>query len=221
MIPHAHYFSRFQRFCSVIVVCSISFLRTQPTNGFLFGIPASTASFRSIHRRQSWESTRNKSCKTPLQQYHRHPQSQRLQPMPKVVVEGSYNDNLLEDIIAVLQHCGFDATIIATPPQQQQPHNNDQEDRYVYKFVKATGMLQLIRQPTTTITTKMIPPKWIPIVKGMEFVLVSNGWSFLDPDPSEPESPFDFDIGNTMNTEKNINAKRGQYIPPWQEHQQQ
>lgn len=74
-----------------------------------------------------------------------------------------------------------------------------------YTFSKATGMLRLIDVPNQDEFRIASPPKWIPIVRGEENVLVANGWSFLDPDENEPLSAFDIDAANL----------EGQYTPKW------
>jgi hypothetical protein len=63
-------------------------------------------------------------------------------------------------------------------------------------------MLKLINAP---INGSIDAPRYIPVQIGMENVLVANGWSFLDPDESEPISAFDLDSAN----------KEGQYKPKW------
>lgn len=88
--------------------------------------------------------------------------------------------------------------------------NNDSSDYVIvhkYKFVKATGMLKLIESifPDSNQAEKEIPPQWIPIQNCEEKFLVKRGWSFLDPDESEPVSAFDVDAAN----------KEGLYIPKW------
>ena len=71
-----------------------------------------------------------------------------------------------------------------------------------YSYVKASGMLKLINAP---VNGSIDAPRYIPVQIGMENVLVANGWSFLDPDESEPISAFDLDAAN----------KEGQYKPKW------
>jgi methionine-S-sulfoxide reductase len=74
---------------------------------------------------------------------------------------------------------------------------------YVYRFQKATGMLQLVSSPEDNDSD--VVPRWIPLVSDMETVLITNGWSFLDPDESEPISAFDVDAANL----------EGTYQPKW------
>ena len=77
---------------------------------------------------------------------------------------------------------------------------------YRYKFQKASGMLQLVAtpEPVEADLSRDIP-RWIPLVKDEENVLVANGWSFLDPDENEPLSSFDIDAANI----------EGTYRPKW------
>jgi methionine-S-sulfoxide reductase len=74
-----------------------------------------------------------------------------------------------------------------------------------YSFSKATGMLQLVPDPSSRKHGTDEPPRWIPLVKNMENILVANGWSFLDPDENDPLSAFDIDAANL----------EGQYQPKW------
>ncbi|KAL7581361.1 hypothetical protein ACA910_021956 [Epithemia clementina (nom. ined.)] len=83
----------------------------------------------------------------------------------------------------------------------------------VYKWNAAVGMLQLQQgknnDAADTAETQL--PRWIPLVHDQETVLISNGWSFLDLDDSEPLSSFDIDAAN----------REGTYIPKWQQQQQE
>jgi peptide-methionine (S)-S-oxide reductase len=89
-------------------------------------------------------------------------------------------------------------------------------DCFSYRWNAATGMLQLLRQTTSLLTSSSAsPPKaevdaptWIPVVLGEESILVANGWSFLDADESEKLSPFDIDAAN----------QEGLYRPKWGQH---
>jgi len=78
-----------------------------------------------------------------------------------------------------------------------------------YKFMKATGMLKLIDSYYSNKNEndeQRKVPTWIPVQAGEEKFLVSRGWSFLDPDESEPVSPFDVDAAN----------EEGLYKPKWE-----
>jgi peptide-methionine (S)-S-oxide reductase len=57
----------------------------------------------------------------------------------------------------------------------------------------------------TSSSSSFEVPKWVPIVSDMEKVLISNGWSFLDPDENDPMSAFDVDAANS----------EGMYRPQW------
>lgn len=76
---------------------------------------------------------------------------------------------------------------------------------FQYKYVKASGMLKLIKDQSLPADRKSVVPKYIPVQSAEENVLVANGWSFLDPDESEPMSAYDVDAANL----------EGQYKPKW------
>jgi methionine-S-sulfoxide reductase len=69
-----------------------------------------------------------------------------------------------------------------------------------YRWNVACGMLQRIDNNAAAVA-----PRWIPIHKDKEHVLVTNGWSFLDADTSDPLSAFDVDAAN----------QEGLYQPKW------
>jgi peptide-methionine (S)-S-oxide reductase len=81
--------------------------------------------------------------------------------------------------------------------------DTSQAQAFVYRFQKATGMLQLVSSPENKDSGDV--PRWIPLISDMETVLIKNGWSFLDPDESEPNSAFDVDAANV----------EGSYRPKW------
>ncbi|VEU44761.1 unnamed protein product [Pseudo-nitzschia multistriata] len=76
-----------------------------------------------------------------------------------------------------------------------------------YELSRATGMLRLLSQPEAGACSGggFEPPRWVPMVRGEENVLVANGWSFLDPDESEPVSAFDIDDASA----------EAEYRPKW------
>lgn len=84
-------------------------------------------------------------------------------------------------------------------------------EQYCYEFSRAVGMLKLVSSPVAGAADRsgeaFDAPRWVPVVRGEENVLVANGWSFLDPDESEPMSAFDIDAANM----------EGQYRPKWGE----
>lgn len=74
----------------------------------------------------------------------------------------------------------------------------------VYRWNAAAGMLQLVPS-TNTHGSCDGAPRWIPVHQDKETVLISNGWSFLDADESDPVSAFDVDAAN----------HEGLYRPKW------
>jgi peptide-methionine (S)-S-oxide reductase len=112
------------------------------------------------------------------------------------LVGASSQDNDFLSLQRALELKGF-ATVQVEGDKEQS------EEVYRYKFQKATGMLQLIGGGTPSSSLEV--PKWVPIVSDMEQVLISNGWSFLDPDKNEPMSAFDVDAANS----------EGMYRPQW------
>lgn len=105
------------------------------------------------------------------------------------------------ELEAALQSAGF-----AVVSHEEMIPNDSYS--YSYSFSAATGMLKLGVLPASSLTAAE-PPAWIPIVKGEEMVMVSNGWSFLDADESEKLSPFDVDAAND----------EGLYQPKWGQQQ--
>jgi peptide-methionine (S)-S-oxide reductase len=116
---------------------------------------------------------------------------------PRACLVGtSSQDKDFPSLQRALELKGFDSVQVEGEEEQS-------EETYRYKFQKATGMLQLIGGGTSSSTLDV--PKWVPIVSDMEKVLISNGWSFLDPDENEPMSAFDIDAANS----------EGTYRPQW------
>lgn len=107
---------------------------------------------------------------------------------PKATLVGYVPDDQREDLELVLQSVGFEVG------QQQEA------SACRYQYTKASGMLKLVSSGRHADA-----PNWIPVQTGMENILVKNGWSFLDPDESEPLSAFDIDAANV----------EGQYKPRW------
>lgn len=95
-----------------------------------------------------------------------------------------------------LQNAGF---------EYSQNVNDDNAGRnlFEYTYMKSSGMLKLVGD--NQISSGANAPRYIPLQLGEENVLVTNGWSFLDPDESEPLSAFAVDADNL---EK-------QYEPKW------
>ena len=120
---------------------------------------------------------------------------------PLACLEGYIPEDQSEHLERVLLSAGYQ-DVIASIELENGYHKSTSAPVYRYKFVKATGMLKLLEDPSNG-SRKV--PNYIPIHKGMENVLFDNGWSFLDPDESEPISAFDVDAAN----------KEGQYKPMW------
>lgn len=85
--------------------------------------------------------------------------------------------------------------LLATDPTDQQslPHTPKAAPVASYRWNAAVGMLQLDPQnniENDRTATSYVLPRWIPIHQDKETVLVSNGWSFLDADDSEPSSAY-------------------------------
>jgi len=121
-------------------------------------------------------------------------------------LEGYIPDNQREELEQLLINAGYGHVIIPGGETQ-----TDASPLFRYKYIKASGMLKLIEGPNNPNHNNndgsniLDVPKYIPVQIGMENVLVANGWSFLDPDESEPISAFDLDAAN----------KEGQYKPKW------
>jgi len=128
-------------------------------------------------------------------------------PPPVALLVGiNSNDDNLQTLSRLLKQTGFESVFV----EDEKPEAND--NSYEYKVSKATGMLQLVESPAVNnINSSFDAPRWIPMVQNMENILVSNGWSFLDDDESEPISSFDIDASN----------KESLYKPKWGQQQHQ
>lgn len=144
--------------------------------------------------------------------------------LPKAIVQGYLAPSDLKDAIAALQRANFDTSLINNDGEVDAVTGSSSTRIYQYSYVRATGMLKLLSSPTPTTTTNTAgdnnegskdnsvsgrAPSWIPIISDMEHMLVQNGWSFLDPDESEPLSAFDVDAAN----------EEGLYKPKWGQQQ--
>jgi peptide methionine sulfoxide reductase MsrB len=121
----------------------------------------------------------------------------RNQPEPPTAfIDGYIPEEYKEILEEALQAAGFTSV----------HDDNDSSCVHRYTFSKATGMLRLTEASNAQQQGDFDdPPKWIPLVKGEENVLVANGWSFLDPDENEPLSAFDVHAANI----------ESQYKPKW------
>jgi len=152
------------------------------------------------------------------------------QPSPIAVLLLDGGSQSLEEehsMLHILESVGYSNVLVSqqsassfpttTIPDRQQGSDNNIMV-YYYELSRATGMLKLVSSPilgtgasNNRISSSdsddlvFVPPKWVPIVRGEENVLVSNGWSFLDPDESEPISAYDIDDANA----------EAEYRPKW------
>eukprot|EP01082_Thalassiosira_pseudonana_P011547 g10797.t1 g10797 contig4:2585982-2587817(+) len=124
---------------------------------------------------------------------HHHP--------PSACLEGYIPPDQRDELEQLLINAGYNSIVAS---------ETSEGSVFRYKYQKATGMLRLIdhdslNKQTPKTSTFGEPPRYIPVQKEEEKLLVSNGWSFLDPDESEPLSAYDIDAAN----------KEGQYVPKW------
>eukprot|EP00537_Pseudo-nitzschia_pungens_P007613 CAMPEP_0172360168 /NCGR_PEP_ID=MMETSP1060-20121228/4244_1 /TAXON_ID=37318 /ORGANISM="Pseudo-nitzschia pungens, Strain cf. cingulata" /LENGTH=678 /DNA_ID=CAMNT_0013082085 /DNA_START=59 /DNA_END=2095 /DNA_ORIENTATION=- len=107
-------------------------------------------------------------------------------------------------LLHALESAGYCHVAIAPSVPVPVPVPADSTAYYCYELSRATGMLKLISSPPKS-SGEFVAPRWVPMVRGEENVLVANGWSFLDPDESEPMSAFDIDDANA----------EAEYRPKW------
>lgn len=108
---------------------------------------------------------------------------------------GHIPDDQRQELEQVLASAGYKRVL-------QRDELVDDDHVFRYQYIKASGMLKLTADPSGGSAEV---PRYIAVQRGMENVLVANGWSFLDPDESEPISAFDVDAAN----------REGQYKPRW------
>ena len=126
-----------------------------------------------------------------------------INPKPSAHLIGYIEPTQLPKLERILKSTGFDNVY-----HEQNIHHHDvskNEVIYRYRHVIASGMLKLIQDNDMNAIDLGEAPRYIPVQAGEEIVLVENGWSFLDPDESEPMSAFDIDAAN----------EEGQYKPKW------
>jgi peptide methionine sulfoxide reductase MsrB len=93
---------------------------------------------------------------------------------------------------------GFETTYSSGPSPTRPAGVEKRVCQVGYRFHGASGMMQLCSKPPDEVCDLDFP-RWIPIVSDVETVLIKNGWSFLDPDESEPISAFDVSLEGTYN----------------------
>lgn len=127
------------------------------------------------------------------------------EPPSAVLLFGNSQSKEEEDrLVHALKAVGYEHVIVLDPSERNNDasNHNGLYNYYFYELSRATGMLKLVSTPSAE---GFEPPRWIPMVRGEENVLTANGWSFLDPDESEPVSAFDIDDANA----------EGEYRPKW------
>jgi len=130
-----------------------------------------------------------------------------VQESPRAVLlfGGSQISDEGQQLIHALRTAGYGSVEVSTATRAELSERNDSV-YYIYELSRATGMLKLISSSGSDEDTSAFdPPNWVPMVRGEENVLVANGWSFLDPDESEPMSAFDIDDANA----------EAEYKPKW------
>ncbi len=127
---------------------------------------------------------------------------------PSACLVGYVSPGQKQDLTRILQDVGYENVVMEADVDHTATYSNSistNEPIFKYKYIKASGMLKLIEDPSIDGMKYGDAPKYIPVQSGEENVLVANGWSFLDPDESEPMSAFDIDAANA----------EGQYKPKW------
>lgn len=116
---------------------------------------------------------------------------------PKACIVGYIPVEQKEELMIILQSAGYE---YCDNPETI----DDVSTIFSYKYIKASGMLKLVNNDDHThgVDTYEQAPKYIPVQSGEEKVLVDNGWSFLDPDESEP-------------TVSEFNIEDDEYKPKW------
>lgn len=114
--------------------------------------------------------------------------------------------DILPELKRILREAGY-THVLPTESSTNSNKESLRDDNQMtcqYKYIKASGMLKLVEDGRMPMGGNGAP-KYIPVQSAEENVLVANGWSFLDPDESEPMSAFDVDAANM----------EGQYKPKW------
>ena len=142
---------------------------------------------------ESFQSIPVRCCLYASQSNHKDPSSIQVLLLD---IDEDHDD--LPRMIQSLRMRNFGRISLQTQSQQYKPQSDCSVS---YRFNKASGMLQLQSKPEN-IDDDVDVPRWIPIVSDVESVLITNGWSFLDPDESEPMSAFDVDAANLEGTYK-------------------
>mmetsp|Transcript_9009 Transcript_9009/g.20320 ORF Transcript_9009/g.20320 Transcript_9009/m.20320 type:complete len:611 (-) Transcript_9009:178-2010(-) len=121
---------------------------------------------------------------------------------PVACLEGYIPEGQRKELEQLLRNAGYRDVLLGGESENGEQQSTLSPNAFRYRYIKASGMLKLIEGPKNGSREA---PNYIPVQSGMENVLVANGWSFLDPDESEPMSAFDLDAAN----------KEGQYKRKW------
>jgi len=122
------------------------------------------------------------------------------------VLLGTHSKDEERQLVSALQSSGY-ARVLTEEDATRGDGDDTLSLAFTYEISRAAGMIKLIASPENIgdDNDDFEAPRWVPIVRGEEKVLVENGWSFLDPDESEPLSAYDVDAANA----------EGQYTPKW------
>jgi peptide-methionine (S)-S-oxide reductase len=178
------------------VVRSTACLGTSSRRKYVTGRTTSSA----VSSSSSSSSTTTTTLCAALSDQMEQQQPFREAPSAVLIFGNSQSKEEEERLVHALEATGYEHVVVFDPSASET--NNDANNYYCYEFSRATGMLKLVSSPSVK---GFEPPRWIPMVRGEENVLVANGWSFLDPDESEPLSAFDVDDANA----------EGEYRPKW------
>ena len=144
-------------------------------------------------------------CSSPSQESFGEQQQQK-SPKAVLLVGGFQSSDEEQGLLHALRIAGYDNVELSTASRLDLSEQTKDDEVYFYELSRATGMLKLISSSDAT-AGDFEAPTWVPMVRGEENVLVANGWSFLDPDESEPMSAYDIDDANA----------ESEYKPQWGE----
>ena len=133
-------------------------------------------------------------------------QQQQKSPKAVLLVGAFQSSDEEQGLLHALRIAGYDSVELSTASRLDLSEQGKDEGVYFYELSRATGMLKLLSSSDAT-ESGFEAPTWVPMVRGEENVLVANGWSFLDPDESEPMSAYDIDDANA----------ESEYKPQWGE----
>lgn len=124
---------------------------------------------------------------------------------PNACLVGYISPDQEQELSRILHNVGYENVLLEADTSTYSTSINANVPLFKYQYIKASGMLKLVEDSSITGIKYEDAPKYIPVQSGEENVLFANGWSFLDPDETEPMSAFDIDAANA----------EGQYKPKW------